>query len=146
MSLKLFEKAYLYHITYSKLYAEIHDPNEADRGGRVLVEGDATPSIEDNKLVFDVVLSAAFYPKDADVEDEDSVVAEAEICAKAIFHADREFGDEESAAIDGFSAQQRHKFSDRHFAVVETVLMSKLKALMSDLQMPLGIPFQLTRS
>lgn len=146
MSLKLFEKAYLQHISYSKLYAEIHDPDEADNGGRVLVEGSATPAIENKNLVFNVVLSAAFYPKDGDVEDEESMVAEAEVCAKAIFKADREYGDEEAAALDKLNSQQRHKLSDRHFAVAETVLMSKLKSLMSDLQMPLGIPFQLTRS
>lgn len=146
MSLKLFEKAYLFHVSYSKLYAEVYDHEEADRGGRAVVEGAATPSIEGGDLVFNIVLMASFYPKDGDVEDDDELVAEAEICAKAIFHADREYGEEEALALDDFSSSQRSKFSDKHFSVVETVLMSRLKSLMADLQMPLGIPFQLTRS
>lgn len=145
MSLKLFDKAYLYHINYSKLYAEIFRAEHAELGGRAIVEGAATPLIENNNLVFNVVLKASFYPKDGDSEDEELLVAEAEINAKAIFHADRQFGEEEESALEALNASQRKKLSGRHYSVVETVLMSKLKGLMADLQMPLGIPFQLTK-
>lgn len=145
MSLKLFDKAYLFHISYSKIYVEVLDREEADRGGIVSVEGASTPEVEEGKLVIETVLKAKFYPKGAENLDEDSVVAEAEISSKAVFHADREYGEAESSAINEFTDRQRQEFSDRHFSVVETVLMAKLKGLMADLEMPLGVPYQMSR-
>lgn len=141
MPLTRFDDAYLDHIEYRKIHAEIKDTNRVGKGGWMQISGVAQPNVENGKLLFDVTLTANFY-KTAD-EDKEDLIAETQIGARAFFESAIEYTEEDGEQASNLEGEEFIEFLEDHFEPVETVVVAKLKEIAGMIDMPVKVPLQM---